>query len=103
MRIDNGNHLLLSGNHAALDYLKPHRRRDKLTGPPRAEFDFADLKSGERWRLRPNDGRLPWWVLLPGRRVPGSRALDYLADLAPAARARPAPPSARPSIAVAAL
>jgi squalene-associated FAD-dependent desaturase len=79
MRIDNGNHLLLSGNHAALDFLKRIGAEDKLFGPPRAEFDFADLKSGERWRLRPNAGRLPWWVLLPGRRVPGTRARDYLA------------------------
>jgi hydroxysqualene dehydroxylase len=78
-KIDNGNHLLLSGNHAALDYLRRIGAGTKLTGPARAEFDFADLKSGERWRLRPNDGRLPWWILLPGRRVPGSRAFDYLA------------------------
>ena len=27
MTIDNGNHLLLSGNHAALAYLREHRRR----------------------------------------------------------------------------
>jgi squalene-associated FAD-dependent desaturase len=31
-----------------------------------------------RWTLRPNSGRLPWWVLAPGRRVPGTRARDYL-------------------------
>jgi squalene-associated FAD-dependent desaturase len=78
-KIDNGNHLLLSGNHAALDYLRRIGAATKLTGPDRAEFDFADLKTGQRWRLRPNDGRLPWWVLLPSRRVPGSRAADYLA------------------------
>jgi len=77
-KIDNGNHLLLSGNHAALDYLRRIGAEMKLTGPDRAEFDFADLKTGQRWRLRPNDGRFPWWVLLPGRRVPGSRGFDYL-------------------------
>ncbi len=78
-KIDNGNHLLLSGNHAALDYLRRIGAETKLTGPDRAEFDFADLKTGQRWRLRPNDGRFPWWMLLPSRRVPGSRAFDYLA------------------------
>ena len=78
-QIDNGNHLLLSGNRAALDYLHRIGAETKLSGPARAEFDFVDLKSGERWRLRPNAGRLPWWVLLPGRRVPGTSALDYLA------------------------
>ena len=33
MVIDNGNHLLLSGNHAALAYLAGDRRRDRLVGP----------------------------------------------------------------------
>ena len=87
-RIDNGNHLLLSGNHAALDYLRRIGAQDRLIGPARAEFDFADLATGQRWRLRPNDGRLPWWVLLPSRRVPGSRASDYL-SIARLLRARP--------------
>ena len=77
--IDNGNHLLLSGNHAALDYLGTVGSQASLVGPDRAEFDFADLRSGARWRLRPNAGRLPWWIFNPRRRVPGSRARDYLA------------------------
>ncbi len=77
-RIDNGNHLLLSGNHAAMGYLRRIGAENRLTGPARAAFDFADLKTGERWQLRPNEGRLPWWILFPGRRVPGSRATDYL-------------------------
>ena len=80
--IDNGNHLLLSGNRAALDYLaRTGAPADALTGPDRAEFPFVDLATGERWTLRPNDGRLPWWVLVAGRRVPGSRPRDYLAPL----------------------
>jgi hydroxysqualene dehydroxylase len=77
--IDNGNHLLLSANHAALDYLRLIGSGSALVGPARAEFAFADLKTGARWRLRPNEGRLPWWILSPGRRVPASRARDYLA------------------------
>ena len=78
MTIDNGNHLLLSGNHAALDYLRGIRAEHRLIGPPTAEFSFADLASGERWTLRFNDGRFPFWVFDPARRVPGTRALDYL-------------------------
>ena len=78
MPIDNGNHLLLSGNHAALDYLRGIRAEHRLIGPPTAEFSFADLASGERWTLRFNDGRFPFWVFDPARRVPGTRALDYL-------------------------
>src|SRR5271154_6551814 len=50
--IDNGNHLLLSGNHAALDYLNRIGSLDSLSGPGAPIFDFADLRSGERWRLR---------------------------------------------------
>ena len=78
MTIDNGNHLLLSGNHAALDFLRTIGSEQRLIGPPAAEFPFLDLKSRARWTLRFKDGRLPLWVFDPKRRVPGTRALDYL-------------------------
>jgi squalene-associated FAD-dependent desaturase len=78
MTIDNGNHLLLSGNHAAQRYLKLLGAEDRLVGPPRAEFPFFDLASKEQWTLRINDGRIPWWIFNSGKRVPGTRALDYL-------------------------
>jgi squalene-associated FAD-dependent desaturase len=80
-RIDNGNHLLMSGNDAALGYLKLIGAEDTLEGPADARYPFVDLGTGERWSLAPNPGKLPWWVLVPGRRVPGSRATDYLAAL----------------------
>ncbi|HUD87819.1 MAG TPA: hydroxysqualene dehydroxylase HpnE [Xanthobacteraceae bacterium] len=88
MTIDNGNHLLLSGNHAALDYLRSIGAEHHLVGPTHAEFPFADVSSGERWTLRLNDGRLPLWIFDSKRRVPGTRALDYL----PLARLLRAPP-----------
>ena len=47
-------------------------RRTGLVGPPQAEFAFIDLPSGERWTLRINDGRLPWWIFDAGSRVPGT-------------------------------
>jgi squalene-associated FAD-dependent desaturase len=78
MTIDNGNHLLLSGNHAAQRYLKLLGAEDRLVGPPKAEFPFFDLASKEQWTLRINDGRIPWWIFKSGKRVPGTRALDYL-------------------------
>jgi hydroxysqualene dehydroxylase len=81
LRIDNGNHLLLSGNSAALDYLDRIGSRSRLQGPPTAVFDFADLKSGERWRLHLSDGRIPWWLLAASRRVPGAALHEYLAPL----------------------
>jgi squalene-associated FAD-dependent desaturase len=80
-RIDNGNHLLLSGNHAALDYLARIGATTTLVGPPAPHFDFCDLAIGERWSLAPGSGRVPWWILDPRRRVPGTGALDYLRAL----------------------
>jgi squalene-associated FAD-dependent desaturase len=41
-------------------------------------FDFIDLASRQRWTLRMSEGRLPWWIFDPARRVPGTRARDYL-------------------------
>jgi phytoene dehydrogenase-like protein len=47
--IDNGNHLLLSGNGAALDYLARIGASDALARQPgEAAFAFADLATGER-------------------------------------------------------
>jgi squalene-associated FAD-dependent desaturase len=78
MMIDNGNHLLLSGNHAALGFLRDIGAEQRLPLPPDAAFDFIDLKSRERWTLRLSEGRVPWWIFDSGRRVPGTRAGDYL-------------------------
>jgi squalene-associated FAD-dependent desaturase len=76
--IDNGNHLLLSANTAALAYLDEIGGRAGLTAPPGAYFPFVDLGTGERWTVRPNDGPLPWWAFVPDRRVKGAGALDHL-------------------------
>jgi hydroxysqualene dehydroxylase len=78
MTIDNGNHLLLSGNSSALAYLDAIGARQELRGPKRCEIAFADMASGERWTLRPNEGRVPWWLLMANRRVPRTRPIDYL-------------------------
>src|SRR5271165_6383018 len=58
-RIDNGNHLLLAGNRAALDYLERIGALGSLEGPPEAVFPFVDAATGERWTVRPNPGTLP--------------------------------------------
>ena len=49
--IDNGNHLLLSGNDAAIGYLDAIGARQELRGPARCEIAFADMASGERWAI----------------------------------------------------
>ncbi len=79
--IDNGNHLLLSGNHEALDYLDRIGARATLRDPGAAVFDFADLKSGERWRLDLSEGRIPWWLFDAKKRVPGTALGEYFAPL----------------------
>lgn len=79
LTVDNGNHLLLSGNLSARDYLARIGADDALAGPDHADLAFVDLAAKERWRLRPNDGPLPWWIFVPGRRVPGTSWRDYLA------------------------
>jgi squalene-associated FAD-dependent desaturase len=81
-RIDNGNHLLLAGNHRAIRYLEQVDALDTLQGPPDAAFPFIDAKTGRRWTLRPNRGLVPWWISSAKRRVPGTRATDYLTVLA---------------------
>jgi hydroxysqualene dehydroxylase len=81
LRIDNGNHLLLSGNRATFAYLDTTGARATLSMPAEPIFPFMDLGDGARWVLRPNLGRIPWWVLRRWRRVPGTHAGDYLALL----------------------
>jgi squalene-associated FAD-dependent desaturase len=77
--IDNGNHLLLSGNRSAMAYLDAIGARGSLMGPPDCSFPFMDLATGKRWVVRPNRGPLPFWIALPSRRVPGTRTRAYLA------------------------
>ncbi len=78
LTIDNGNHLLLSGNAAARDYTTCIGAAGALVGPEQCVFDFVDMRDGERWRLRPNASRLPWWIFASSRRVPGTGPADYL-------------------------
>lgn len=78
LTIDNGNHLVLSGNDAVTRFRRTVEAEGALAGPDAADFSFADLRDGARWTVRINDGPLPWWTLAPSRRVPGSRAADYL-------------------------
>ncbi|MCM8733626.1 hydroxysqualene dehydroxylase HpnE [Azospirillum sp. A1-3] len=75
--IDNGNHMVLSGNRELLNYAKRTGGSDALEELRPAAFPFLDLRDGASWTLRP--GGL--WLFDPARRVPGSRPRDYLAAL----------------------
>ena len=81
--IDNGNHLVLSGNRAVQAYLSRIGAKNALSGPPRAEFFFVNLRANDgkdfaRWTLLPNEGSVPYWITSEKRRVPGTHAADYL-------------------------
>jgi hydroxysqualene dehydroxylase len=79
LTIDNGNHLLLSGNRHAVAYARSIGTEAGLVGPKRAQFSFVDLTTGRRWQLDLGDSRLPLWVFDRTRRVPDTGLLDYLA------------------------
>ena len=76
--IDNGNHFVLSGNHAVMAYLNRIGAQNRLVGPKKARTSFVDIRSNERWTIAPNDGPMPFWLFDSKRRVPGTRVSDYL-------------------------
>ena len=80
-RIDNGNHLLLSGNTATRRYLNATGAGNALIGPARACFPFLDVRTGRRWSFRPGAGIIPWWIFDKRRRVPDAPAWRYLSAL----------------------
>ena len=82
LTIDNGNHLLLSGNRHALGYARAIGTEAGLVGPARAKFPFVDLADGRRWQLDLGESRLPLWLFDSSRRVPDTAVGDYL-KLAP--------------------
>ena len=77
MMIDNGTHLVLSGNRAVLDYARATGGAATLNELG-ADFAFIDLANETRWVLRLNNGMFPWWVFAKNRRVPGTKPSDYL-------------------------
>ena len=79
LTIDNGNHLLLSGNRDAIAYATSIGTEKGLIGPASAQFPFVDLTTGQRWQLDLGNGRLPAWIFDENRRVPETGVRDYLA------------------------
>ncbi len=77
MMIDNGTHLVLSGNRAVLDYARTTGGAATLN-EMKPEFPFIDLASQERWTVKLNEGMFPWWVFNRRARVPDTKPSDYL-------------------------
>ncbi|MFM0055803.1 hydroxysqualene dehydroxylase HpnE [Paraburkholderia phytofirmans] len=86
--LDTGNHMVVSGNAATLNYARAIGAADELVGPAQPEYPFVDLATRARWTVRLSPGHLPWWVFDPNARVPNTGPGDYLA-LAPLLFARP--------------
>ncbi|MEP3630837.1 MAG: hydroxysqualene dehydroxylase HpnE [Hyphomicrobiales bacterium] len=79
--IDNGNHLLLSGNKSALSYLDLLNAQHELEIADAATFPFYDHASNERWSVTLDKGLIPWWVLKKSRSIPGVRLSEFASAL----------------------
>jgi squalene-associated FAD-dependent desaturase len=93
--IDNGNHLVLSGNIATKTYLsdiggiRTVREIDPAHFPfyepnPKESYDLLPyMKSGGelQWSFRPGSVFFPFWLMASNRRVPGTSPGDYLEAL----------------------
>ncbi|EKE43819.1 putative phytoene dehydrogenase [Oceaniovalibus guishaninsula JLT2003] len=83
--IDNGNHLILSGNSAVLDWA------DRIGGAHLLEtgdaaYPFLDLLTGTGWTIRPGAG--PFGILSRAARPPGIGAAAMARDIARLTAAR---------------
>ncbi|MCZ6604760.1 MAG: FAD-dependent oxidoreductase, partial [Alphaproteobacteria bacterium] len=76
--IDNGNHLLMSANSAALAYLEAIGSVGSFWSPDRAAYPFFDLGTGERWTVVPTRGAFPRWIFDRSARVAGTSPWHYL-------------------------
>ena len=79
MTIDSGNSFLLPTWRSTLATLDLIGARGQWREEPNADLAFADMATGERWTLKPNAGKIPWWTLASRRRAPRTEPRDYLA------------------------
>lgn len=74
--IDNGNHLVLSGNSHAMRYLARIDALNTVDVLP-ACFSYKDIVTGEAWSIDMGTQRYPWRLLWPKYRIPGTKLIDY--------------------------
>lgn len=86
--IDNGNHLMLSGNWAVERFCR-QIGSDGLHRAKRAAFPFVDIETGKRWRIDMGAGRFPWWLFSKRRRIPGTQ-LGHYSEIGNVLKADPA-------------
>ncbi len=76
---DTGNFPLISSWTASLSLIESVGARGEWREEAEPGVAFADFATGERWRLRPNMGRAPWWLLSGKRRGSSLRFSDFWA------------------------
>jgi hydroxysqualene dehydroxylase len=77
LTVDNGGHLLFSGHHSTLAYLRAIGAADTLTGPSEPDISFFDIASNATWTIRMSTGRFPRWIFDADARVPHTQPADY--------------------------
>ena len=77
--VDTGNFPIISSWTAALSLIQAIGARGEWREEAEPGVAFADFATAERWRLRPNAGRWPWWLLTAKRRGPRLSFSDYWA------------------------
>src|SRR5262249_10954961 len=75
--VDTGNFPLLSCWTSTLSLIEAAGSRGEWREEMEPGLALADLMTGERWRIRPTAGRMPWWILDPKRRGPRLTFDDY--------------------------
>ena len=75
--IDNGNHLMMTGNHDVRQLIDWMGAQDRFIIGKNADYPFVDCKTGQRWVIGINEGRWPSWLFDKNRRVPDTRPWDY--------------------------
>ena len=76
--IDNGNHILLSGNLKTLNYLDDIGSKELVTEIIPATFPFLNMNTKRYWTIKPSNPFLPLWLINPQKRVPNTNPFHYL-------------------------
>ncbi len=76
--IDNGNHLMLSGNWALMAFLEKTGGLERFDTVMPAAFPFLDLADGTSWQVRPDRGLIPWSLIFGSGWVPDAHLSEYL-------------------------
>ncbi len=74
--VDNGNHLVLSGNVDSMRYLRRIDALETIDILP-AHFPYRDINTGESWSIDLGKRRLLLRALCPKHRIPGTKLMDY--------------------------